>query len=51
LADVKKLTSRATIEGNYLLDEVHQMADRMKRRAFNPLFVYFLVKRLIKRYL
>lgn len=50
LASLKKLADRATIEGNYLMDEVHSMADRMKRRAFNPLFIYLLIKRLIRRY-
>jgi hypothetical protein len=51
LATLKRLSERATVEGNYLMDEVHGMADRMKRRAFNPLFVYLLIKRLIRRYL
>lgn len=51
LANVKKLSERATTEGNYLMDEMHDMADRMKRRAMNPLFAYLLIKRLIRRYL
>lgn len=51
LSRLKKLSERAEIEGNYLLDEVHSLADRMKRRSSNPLVIFFLVKRLIRRYI
>ena len=51
LMRLRKLSQRAEVEGNYLLDEVHSMADRMKRRSFNPLVIFFLVKRLIQRYI
>jgi len=51
LMRLKRLSERAEVEGNYLMDEVHSLADRMKRRSFNPLIIYFLIKRVIKRYI
>jgi hypothetical protein len=50
MANLKQISDRAKTEGDFLLTEVHQMAERMKRRSFNPLLIFLLIKRLIRRY-